>query len=106
MAGAAPAGGDGVVQFWGSISWRSGAVDGGGHGGGDGRSGVAKAHFLLVDAGDGFLEKGGAGDGRWSPDCVAAGAGVGEGLGRWGGGGRDVEDGWWGEGEEVVSPFL
>lgn len=67
---------------------------------------MAKAHFLLVDAGDGFLEKGGAGDGRWSPDCVAAGAGVGEGLGRWGGGGRDVEDGWWGEGEEVVSPFL
>lgn len=67
---------------------------------------MADGHFLLVDARDGFFEKSGAGDGWWSPVCVATGAGMGEGLGCGGGRSGDIKDGRWSEGKEVVSPFL
>lgn len=67
---------------------------------------MADGHFLLVYARDSFFEKGGAGDRRWSPACVAAGARMREGLGRGGGRSGDIKNGRWSEGKEVVSPLL
>ena len=43
---------------------------------------MALCHPFLVDAGDGFFEKGGAGDGGWCPGGVATRTGMGEGSGR------------------------
>ena len=67
---------------------------------------MADGHFLLVNARDSFLEKGGPGD-RWrSPACVAAVACMGECLGCGGGRSGDIKNGRWSKGKEVVSPFL
>ena len=79
MASATPAGGHDVVH----------GLFGDGRGGArdlsfwtrDGRGGMALCHSFLVDAGDGFFEEGGAGNGGWYPDGIATRMGVGKGSG-------------------------